>query len=212
VPAHVSNLNGTNQFWWENLAMQATRLCVLSLLTLFLIPQICHAGTVTVKGVHMCCGGCKSLAETALADLTGVDKVVCDLNTKAIEFKAADEKAVARGIKALAEAGFYGKANHDKKTLAFPKSGAKKGLKSNVVLLSGVHLCCTACVSASHKALLKVRGVTVIDIDRNAKSIKLTGDAMDTMEVVEALNRAGFFGQIGKKSSPTPGKGKRKGA
>ncbi len=190
--------------------MQVAKVYLLSLSILFLIPQFCLAGTVTVKGVHMCCGGCKSLAESALADLTGVDKVVCDLNTKAIEFKAADEKAVARGIKALAEAGFYGKASHQKKAVAFPKSGAKKGVKSNVVLLSGVHLCCTACVTASHKALLKVKGVAVIDIDRNAKSIKLTGDAMDPLQIVEALNRAGFFGQIGKKSPPTPTNGKRK--
>ena len=189
--------------------MQAVRVYLLSLLTILLIPQLGLAGTVTVKGVHMCCGGCKSIAEAAMADLKGVDKVVCDLNTKVIEFKAADEKAVALGIKALAEAGFYGKANHEKKTLAFPKSGAKKGTKSNVVLLSGVHLCCTACVSASHKALLKVKGVTVIDIDRNAKSIKLTGDAMDQLKVVEALNRAGFYGQIGKKTAPTVNKAKR---
>lgn len=189
--------------------MQAARVYLFSLSTLFLIPQICLGGTVTVKGVHMCCGGCQSIAEEALTDLVGVDKVVCDLNTKAIEFKAADDKAVARGIKALAEAGFYGKASHDKKTQPFPKSGAKKGVKSNVVLLSGVHLCCTSCVTASHKALLKVKGVAVIDIDRSAKSIKLTGDAMDTQQVVAALNRAGFYAQIGKKASTTTKKTKR---
>ncbi len=182
--------------------MQAARVYVLSLSALFLIPQICLGGTVSVKGVHMCCGGCKSIAEDALEDLTGVDKVVCDLNTKAIEFNAADEKAVARGIKALAEAGFHGKATHGKKAVPFPKSGAKKGVKSNIVLLTGVHLCCTACVTASHKALLKVKGVAVIDIDRNEKSIKLTGDAMDQLEIVESLNRAGFFGHIGKKATP----------
>ncbi len=189
--------------------MQALRVYVLSLSALMLIPHICLGGIVTVKGVHMCCGGCKSIAEGALTDLTGVDKVVCDLNTKAIEFNAVDEKAVARGIKALAEAGFYGKATHGKKAVTFPKSGAKKGVKSNVVLLSGVHLCCTACVTASHKALLNVKGVTVIDIDRNEKSIKLTGDAMDQLEVVQSLNRAGFFGKIGKKAAPTSSKTKR---
>ena len=179
--------------------MKTARVVIVSLLSLLVIPQICLAGKVTVKGVHMCCGGCQGIAESALGDVSGVDKVVCDLNTKAIEFNAADTKAVTAGIAALAKAGFYGKADHEKKALAFPKSGAKKGAKANSLLVSGVHLCCTACVSASQKALMDVKGVAVIDIDRNAKSIKLTGDAMDSAEVIGALNRAGFFGQLGKK-------------
>lgn len=191
--------------------MKTAKVC-LFLTTLVLTPHFCWAGTVTVKGVHMCCGGCQGIAEAALTDLTGVDKVVCDLNTKAIEFTAADEKAVAVGLKALAEAGFYGKATHEKKPVALPDSGAKKGVKSNTVLLEGVHLCCTACVTASHKALIEVKGVTVIDVDRNAKSIKLTGDAIDNVEVIDALNKAGFFGQIGKKSEPKAAQPKRQGA
>lgn len=192
--------------------MKIVKNYLLSLAALLVIPQLCLAGTVTIKGVHLCCGGCQAIAEAALDDLTGVDKVVCDLNTKAIEFAAADEKAVAVGIKALAEAGFFGKATHDKKPVTLPESGAKKGVKSNTVVLTGVHLCCTACVTASHKALIEVKGVTVIDVDRNAKSIKLTGDAIDNVEAIEALNRAGFFGQIGKKSEPEAAKAKRKGA
>ncbi len=189
--------------------MRAARSYLFSLTVLVFIPQFALAGTVAVKGVHMCCGGCQAIAEDALTDLEGVGNIVCDLNTKAIEFDAADAKAAATGISALAEAGFHGKAVHDKKPLAFPSSGAKKGAKSNAVLLTGVHLCCTACVTASHKALIEVKGVTVIDIDRNAKSIKLTGDAMDTLEVVEALNRAGFYGQLGKKPSPPAEKSAR---
>jgi len=189
--------------------MPTAKECFLSLTALLLIPQLSWAGTVTVKGVHMCCGGCQAIAEEALSDLAGVDKVVCDLNTKGIEFTATDEKAVKAGIVALAEAGFHGKADHDKKPLTFPESGAKKGKKANSVLLSGVHLCCTACVTASHKALIEVKGVTVIDIDRNAKTIKLTGDAMDTLEVVDALNRAGFYGQLGKKEAGKASKVKK---
>ncbi len=185
--------------------MPTARVYLCSLFALFVIPQLfqpatCEAGKVTVKGVHMCCGGCQTIAEDALSDLEGVDEVVCDLNTKAIEFQASSSKAATLGIKSLAAAGFFGKADHASTPLPFPASGAKKGLKANTVLLTGIHLCCTACVTASHKALTGVKGVTVIDIDRNAKSIKLTGDGLDTQEVVDALNRAGFYGLVSKKA------------
>jgi len=123
----------------------------------------------------------------------GVSKISCDLNTKVISYQADSDKSAAAGIKALAEAGFYGTASHDKKRLKYPVSGAKKGTKSNSIMLSGVHLCCTACVTASQKALEEVKGVTLIDIDRNEKTIKLTGDAIGIPEAIAALNKAGFF-------------------
>ena len=47
-------------------------------------------GTVTVKGVHLCCGGCLGIANEALSEVEGVDGVSCDLNTKVITYKADD--------------------------------------------------------------------------------------------------------------------------
>ena len=38
-----------------------------------------------------------------------------------------------------------------------------------------------------------VKGVTLIDIDRNEKTVKLTGDSIGVPEAVAALNKAGFF-------------------
>ena len=150
-------------------------------------------GSVSVKGVHLCCGGCQSIAEDALSDLDGVTSTSADLNTKVISFKAADKKAAEAGIKALAEAGFFGTATFNKEPLEFPTSGAKKGAKANTITLTNVHLCCTACVTASQQSLQTVRGVNVIDIDRNEETIKLTGDGISILEAIGALNKAGFY-------------------
>lgn len=171
--------------------MRALALVVGSLTLLATTPAYC--GTVTVKGTHLCCGGCQDIADAALSEVDGVSDISCDLNTKVISYEAAGDKAAEAGIKALAKAGFFGTASHDKKPLKYPASGAKKGMKSNSIMLSNVHLCCTACVTASQKALQDVRGVTLIDIDRNEKTIKLTGDSILVPEAIAALNKAGFF-------------------
>jgi copper chaperone CopZ len=134
-----------------------------------------------------------------LSEVEGISEISCDVNTKVISYKAANEKAATDGIEALAAAGFFGTATHGEKKLAYPDSGAKKGMKANSLLLTGLHLCCTACVTASQKALEEVKGVSLIDIDRNEETIKLTGDAIDVPEAIAALNKAGFFCRLPKK-------------
>src|SRR5687768_852480 len=123
-----------------------------------------YSGTVAVRGVHLCCGGCQDAADAALIEVEGISDISCDVNTKVISYKAVSDKAAAAGIEALAAAGFYGTATHDAKKLAYPDSGAKKGMKANSLLLTGLHLCCTACVTGSQKALEEVKGVSLIDI------------------------------------------------
>ncbi|MDA1051821.1 MAG: heavy metal-associated domain-containing protein [Planctomycetota bacterium] len=159
-----------------------------------------HSATVAVRGTHLCCGGCQAGAEEALSEVEGISDVSADVNTKVISYKAASDKAAAAGIEALAAAGFYGTATHGAKKLAYPDSGAKKGMKANSLLLTGLHLCCTACVTSSQKALVDVKGVSLIDIDRNEQTIKLTGDSIDVPEAIAALNKAGFFCKLPKKA------------
>ena len=168
------------------------------LFAVFSVPQP-DSATVTIKGTHLCCGGCQSGAEDALTDLKGITDISCDLNTKVISFKSDSEKSAKEAVSALADAGFYGTASRSGKSMTFPDSGAKKSSKSNTLKLTGVHLCCTSCVTASQKALEKVKGVTLIDIDRNEKTIKLTGDSIVATDAVAALNKAGFFCRVPKK-------------
>ena len=168
---------------------------IVGTMTLLLLPQPA-AQRVTVKGVHLCCGSCLSTANDALSDIDGVTDASSDLNSKVVSFSVASPDAAEAGIAALAKAGFFGTAFLDGKGIPYPKSGVKKGAKSNVFTLTGVHLCCTSCVSASQKALQEVKGVTLIDIDRNERTIKLTGDSIDITAAVAALNKAGFFGKL----------------
>ena len=155
---------------------------------------------VTVKGVHLCCGSCLSAANDALEDIEGVSGGSSDLNSKIVSFTATDAAAAKRGLEALAKEGFFGTAFLNGKEIDYPESGVKRGATSNTFTLEGIHLCCTSCVTASQKALQDVRGVKVIDIDRNERTIKLTGDNISVYEAVSALNKAGFYVKFPKKS------------
>lgn len=168
-----------------------------------------NAGEVTIKGVHLCCGGCLSAAKDAFDDVRGITKISCDLNTKVVKFNATDEKTANQGIKALSAAGFFGTATHEKKKLKFPDAGGKKKQKLDTFVLKGVHLCCGSCVTMSQKSLQKVSGVKVIDIDRKKKTIKLTGSSIEVKAAITALNKAGFYGKLDTKPAkpakkPTP--------
>ena len=152
---------------------------------------------VTVKGLHLCCGSCVDAVKDALSGIDGVSGIVCDQNTKVASFKATNEEAAEKGIKALAEAGFYGSAKNGSKDIAFPDAGAKKDTKSAKVKFSGVHLCCKACVRDAHAALKDVKGVSSVDIDREAGTVTVSGTDIVQTDALAALNKGGFFGKIG---------------
>lgn len=156
------------------------------------------AGEVTVKGVHLCCGACVRDAGDALKGIEGVSQPTANRDSKVVAFKAADDKAAQAGIEALANAGFHGTATHGDKELPFPASGAKKGEKADAVTITGVHLCCGACVTGAQKALDGLEGVTAIDIDRNEETVKLTGKSIDVSAAIDALNKGGFHGTVKK--------------
>ncbi len=156
------------------------------------------AGDVTVKGVHLCCGACVRDANAALKGVTGVSQVGANRDAKIVSFKAADEEAAKAGIKALAEAGFHGDATHGDDELAFPASGAKEGETAPMVTLTGVHLCCGACVRGAQEALDDVKGIDEILIDRKGRKVTAKGKDLDVSKVVEALNAGGFHGTVKK--------------
>lgn len=151
------------------------------------------AGEVAIGSVHLCCGSCLAAVDEALTDVKGVGDVAADQNTKTIRFSATDDKAAAAGISALAKHGFFGQAKHAGKALAFPSSGAKKGEKSNQIVLHGVHLCCGACVTGAKKALENVPGVSEILVDRAGGKITLKGAGMEPAKAFDALNAGGFY-------------------
>lgn len=157
-----------------------------------------ESGTVTVRNAHLCCGGCVDGAKSALDGIEGVSEVKADVNSKSIVFMATSEKAAKKGIESLADHGFFGKAAFGKKDLAFPDAGAKKGEKRDSITVTGVHLCCGACRKAVHEAFTKLDGLTSMEIDASAQTVKLNGGGMVVLDAVDLLQKAGFYGKLAK--------------
>ena len=151
---------------------------------------------VQVEGVHLCCGSCVDAVTDALQDIDGLTNVACDQNTKVASFKASNDEATEKGLKALSEAGFFGTAKQGKKDLAFPNAAAKEDVKSAKIKFSGVHLCCRSCVKDAHRALRDVKGVSSIDVDREAGTVTLSGSDIVNTAALAALNKGGFYGKF----------------
>ena len=176
--------------------MKVIQTLVLSVMILATCASGSEAARVTVKGVHLCCGACVAGVDEALGDVSGVSGVTADRNSKTVTFTAADAKAAQAGIEALAKAGFHGTATHGSKKLRFPPSGVKKGEKANKITLTGLHLCCGACVSGAQKALQQVKGATTIEFDRKTKEARIFGKEIDVAAAIAALNKGGFHGTL----------------
>jgi len=162
------------------------------------LGQSCWAIDVTVKGLHLCCGGCNSAVEDAINEVKGVSAVTSDANTKVVAFKAPDEKVMQAAFDAMAKAGFHGDAFADKKAVKFPSVEVKKGTKTNRLTATGLHLCCGACKTGVQKALSDVPAVTEISIDQEARSVTVVGKDIDVEGVFKALNKAGYHAELKK--------------
>ena len=166
---------------------------------MFVIPSIdLMAGEVVVKGVHLCCGGCVSAATGALDGVAGVSAGSADQDAGTVKFQATDAKAAAAGLKAIAGAGLYGSATYEGKKIGVPTTKIDGKAVSNSLTLTGVHLCCGTCVTASSEALKKVKGVSEVDADQDAGSLTVKGKEMNVAQLIEALHEAGFHGNVKK--------------
>ena len=176
--------------------MKALQTSVFAVFILMFFSNVSEAGRVTVQGVHLCCGACVAAVLKTLGDVKGISKLAADRNSKTVTFNAADNKVAQGAINALAKAGFHGSATHGKKKLSFPASGAKKGEKADKITLTGLHLCCEACVRGAQKALQVVKGATTIEFDRKLKVARIFGKDIDINAAVAALNQGGFHGTL----------------
>ncbi len=157
-----------------------------------------RAGEVKIDGVHICCGQCVNIAQKTLKDVAGVSDAKASKDSGTITLTAADDKAAAAAIDALAKAGFRGNAKHGDKVLDFPGSNADKGAKADAITITGVHLCCPACYGAAEKALKSVDGVTAVASDKKTKTLEVTGKGVDVNAALAALFAAGFQASVKK--------------
>ena len=158
--------------------------------------ELARAGEVKIEGVHICCGQCVNIAQNTLGKVDGVSNGKADKDSGSITLNAADDKAAAAAIDALAKAGFRGTAKHGDKALDFPGSNAEKGAKADTITITGVHLCCPACYGAAEKALKTVGGVAAVNSDKKAKTLEVTGKEIDVNAALESLFKAGFQASV----------------
>ncbi len=155
-----------------------------------------RADKVELKGTHLCCGNCVKIAKAALEKVDGVSDADASKDTKTVTFTAKDEKAAAAGIKALVDAGFYGKATKDGKEYKIDTPEVKKGTKADSVTVKSVHVCCDNCKEAV-EATLKDLKITY-EGKSAVKTVKIEGKDLDKADILEALRKAGFNGSVEK--------------
>ena len=65
------------------------------------------SNSITLNGVHLCCGGCKSTVQKAFRGLKGVLDLKCDSRAKTVALTGIEIDVVA-AVAALNKAGFHG--------------------------------------------------------------------------------------------------------
>ncbi len=153
--------------------------------------------TLTMTGVHNCCGSCAKGITKAGSIGEGVTIDVPDKSTTVtiVSKKKGDAKKAADAIIA---AGYFGKIEGEEsasKSASKPAAAAKPEAKMTKATVSGVHLCCKKCEVAAADAVKTVPGITKSDIVAKATSFTVEGEFTKT-ELATALNAAGFAGDI----------------
>jgi hypothetical protein len=151
-----------------------------------------QAGKVEIKGTHLCCKMCITIANGTLGKVAGVADFKAEKGG-AMTFTTKDAKSTEAALKALADAGYYGTATDDGKavewTVATPKAE-----KADEVTVKSVHVCCGMCRTAIN-GLFKDAKVTY-EGKGSVLDVKIAGKGLDKAEVLKVFRKAGFNGKI----------------
>jgi copper chaperone CopZ len=170
----------------------AMKLHILSIIVLGLVASAAIAEEkVTLSGVHNCCKKCTEGLNKAVATAPGVTAKI-DKSTVALTGGSTED--LQKAVDAIVAAGYTGTSDNDK-----VKVNAGEGADEKVTSLtvSGTHLCCGKCVTATDKAVKSVAGVKSDTAAKGAESFKVEGD-FNAKEVMAALDKAGFTGKAAK--------------
>jgi copper chaperone CopZ len=167
-----------------------------ALLMLFGSISVAAAGECKVEGVHICCGGCVKGIEAALKDAEGVTGLKVDKDNGTVTFTTETRKLSNQALGKLRKAGYYGKAAFDGKEFKEPESKIEEGAKADAVAISGLHLCCGACVDSVKEALKEVEGVKEVTTEQKEGKASIAGTGVKLQAVYDALHKAGFHGAV----------------
>jgi copper chaperone CopZ len=175
-----------------------TRLTAVVLALSFAAAARAAEMTATLTGVHMCCKGCTSTLEKAVAKVKGAKAVTATKEGEmqgTVTVTADTKENLQKAIDAIAAAGFHGKIDGNKdvkfKTAKLEKAAQGKDTKVQKLELAGIHNCCPACTKAIKTAVGKVDGVKEVSIEPKKDKFAVEGD-FNARKVLTALNKAGF--------------------
>ena len=113
---------------------------------------------------------------------------------KTVTIVAKSKSNAKKAVEAIIAAGYYGTVEGEESKTDKTSSSTAKMAKATV---SGVHLCCQKCADAVTDAVKTVSGITSYEIVSKSESFTVEGDFAKA-DLVAALNKAGFAGEIGK--------------
>ncbi|MDB6006308.1 MAG: putative metal-binding protein [Prosthecobacter sp.] len=152
--------------------------------------------TLTMTGVHNCCGSCAKGITKAGSIGEGVTIDVPE-KSSTVTITSKKKGDAMKAAEAIIAAGYFGKieGGEPAKTTSKPATAAKPEAKMTKATVSGVHLCCKKCETAAANAVKTVPGITKSDIVAKATSFTVEGEFTKS-ELTAALNDAGFAGDI----------------
>jgi copper chaperone CopZ len=148
--------------------------------------------TVKISDVHICCKKCVKGATDVVTSVDGAKADVSE-DDGTVTITAPDTATVQKATDALVAAGFYGTSS-DPSIKIGSDTGAKDA-KVTTMTITGLHLCCGKCVSAVHKTVGAVPGVTGDTAAKEAKSFDVTGN-FNEKDVMDALQKEGLTGKV----------------
>ena len=188
----INNITSTN----NNISFSNMKTITFLILTALALPLAARAADSTAKisGVHLCCKGCVTGAETAVSKVSDV-KAEVDQEEGTVTLSGPDAAAVQKAATALVAAGYFGKSSDEGIKLDYP-SGAS-GAKVSSLKVEGTHLCCAKCVKAVDKAVESVSGAKAHTATKGAKTFEVTGDFNDK-DLISALQKEGLAAKVAK--------------
>lgn len=167
----------------------------ITLLSLFALAAFARAEvTVTMTGVHNCCGSCSKGITNAALTISKDIVVDAPAKTTTVKITAKKKTDAAKAVRAIIAAGYFGKVEGEESP-SKSTAAAKPEAKISKATVSGVHLCCQKCANAAIAAVKNVSGITKHDIVSKAESFTVEGE-FTKAELAAALNAEGLAGDI----------------
>ena len=148
---------------------------------------------VTLTDMHICCKGCQTAIEKAVAKVPEV-KCKVDTDSESTVITANNNQSLQKAVDEVLKAGFAGKPDNKDIRIAPIKVSDEKVAKLEI---EHVHNCCSKCTEVLKDVLKDVKGVKSSTLANKKTSFVVEGDFAPS-DVVKALVKAGFYPELKK--------------